>query len=274
MVKAIPSETCSFDGCPPACKGKLLSECVRYVSSADGQPLSKGNSAACATSTVNTRKPPHPANASAFWRSMPFAVTACNKAITNDTWPCVRDKVMDLFREDSFTNEQLSVNGTVLSLAPTQESIRQRDVAIDYIRDAVREYFGLEYQVRLTGSYPLRTFLSMSDVNIILVRVDANQCILPIGSNEIQDFHAQLCGTAILDASTFASGATLRSVTLIAAKTPRIRAVINNITVDVGLGHIEAYQSVAFLDMASRAIRHDHLLKRSFLLIKSWSLTG
>lgn len=58
---------------------------------------------------------------------------------------------------------------------------------------------------------------------------------------------------------------------MISSEVPLIKCVVNDIPVDISLNTSNALASVCFFEEADMLFGHDHIFKRSFLIIKAWA---
>ena len=118
----------------------------------------------------------------------------------------------------------------------------------------------------MTGSFPIRTYLPESDLDIVIfleksaVEEDTILCIFN-----------SLCRDAISPVNGYKKFQTdmhIRNIEFVNARTKLIHSVVNNINVDITINHPGAVAASAFLEEADRLIGNNHLFKRSLLLIK------
>ena len=139
----------------------------------------------------------------------------------------------------------------------------------------------------LSGSFPLRTYLPESDMDIVLIMhqngvistEDAPQFILTVcnvlchatimnNHSSRHKIHSSTNNTNNNFNSLPHDNITIRNVELVNARTKLAHLVVNNLNVDITINQLGALSSASFLEDADILIGSEHLFKRSLLLIK------
>lgn len=116
------------------------------------------------------------------------------------------------------------------------------------------------------GSFPLRTYLPESDLDIVLF-TRSNEA----GGKDIEVILAvfnALCREIALAEEDRSVRFKIRNVEFINARIKLSKCCINNIGVDITVNQVGSLATLVFLEEADRAIGQDSLFKRSLLLIK------
>ncbi|RYG66674.1 hypothetical protein EON64_09260, partial [archaeon] len=199
--------------------------------------------------------------------------------------------------EPDFTQLERETLKLIEAIEPNAKSNAVRSRVADFMRDIVQRHVSGAVLLEC-GSTCTRTYLPDSDLDLILftedgaeddiqvlMRVFAALCeeignrdkqsnpMLsnsthsnpPIGSN-VNNNNSSSSSSSCQFNGLF----TIRSVEFVNARTRLLSCVVNNIQVDVTLNQRAALGSLLFLDAADTFLGHDHLFKRSLLLVKLW----
>mmetsp|Transcript_47870 Transcript_47870/g.133233 ORF Transcript_47870/g.133233 Transcript_47870/m.133233 type:complete len:912 (-) Transcript_47870:1544-4279(-) len=178
-----------------------------------------------------------------------------------------------------------SVDTLVSWLQPTPAALAQRQAVYDWMAALVRRVLGA--QLMLIGSFPQRTFLPDGDLDVSaclcagqedrwFLRVNEALCMASLSPVEASG------GSG--DGGGGGSGQrryspppqkmfTVRNVSFINAEVKIVKAVVNNIAVDISANQAGALYAVSLIDEADRHFGKDHLFKRSVRLVVQ-PLTG
>lgn len=136
-----------------------------------------------------------------------------------------------------------------------------------FIKLMIRRSFPSSCSIGSSGSFPLRSYLPESDLDIVLVVSDS------IKAQEVVSILAVfniLCQN-ILETDSGASRDyvfTIRNVEFRNARTKLAHCVVNNLDVDITVNQLNALASNILLEEADRMIGMNHLFKKSLLLLK------
>jgi hypothetical protein len=157
---------------------------------------------------------------------------------------------------------------------------------INFIIDMFRKH-GVGCKVALGGSFPLRVYLPESDLDVVVLspqRRGAKDSV-----QEIMEIFSCLCETIreseknsfpidfeVMALFIFYSNCCLfckqefkiQSVEFVNARTRVVKCVINKMSLDITANQRNSLASAAFLEEADRIIGHNHVYKRSVLLVK------
>ncbi len=188
-----------------------------------------------------------------------------------------RSTLFTMNAEESSEVEE-EVDKLISAIAPFQTSNNRRTQVIDFIHNVIRNQIPNIVLVGC-GSSALRCYLPESDLDLILfAKTQSRDFIAPCnsGSSNHTEVHYlkgifnSLCDEIINkddNKSTF-SDMIIRNVEFINARTKVTHCIVNNIQVDVTVNQISSLKTLLFLEEADRQIGHNHLFKRSLLLIK------
>lgn len=116
------------------------------------------------------------------------------------------------------------------------------------------------------GSFPLRTYLPDSDIDIAVLVTDSQNTHLDAQVTLRKILDALYC--AAMQSEPQDASHTLRNISFVNAKTPVVRCTVGNIDLDVTVNQLGSLGAITFLEEANRFIGKQHLLKRSLLLLK------
>jgi len=184
------------------------------------------------------------------------------------------------------------VDQLVSWLQPTPAALAQRQAVYDWMAALVRRVLGA--QLMPIGSFPQRTFLPDGDLDVSaclcagqedrwFLRVNEALCMASLSPVEAGGGGGSGISAAKDGGGSGGSGQrryspppqkmfTVRNVSFINAGVKIIKAVVNNIAVDISANQAGALYAVSLIDEADRHFGKDHLFKRSVLLAKAWGL--
>ncbi|KDO29813.1 hypothetical protein SPRG_19699 [Saprolegnia parasitica CBS 223.65] len=115
-----------------------------------------------------------------------------------------------------------------------------------------------------SGSYPLKTYLPDSDIDVCLVLSD---------DTASATWHADVT-QALLAAATSDQKVecTVRNVTFVNAEVRVVKCTIDNVSIDVTANRFGALGAVSLLHEMDLRVGQHHLFKRSLILIKTWCM--
>lgn len=154
------------------------------------------------------------------------------------------------------------------SISPNAQAASKRMLVVDHVRKSIAEALPRSGSY-LTGSFPLKTYLPDSDIDITVV----------IGKEEATSWYIRLLESLTesaienLDSARAVhsnEGVHIRSVSFINSEVKLVKCIVDNITVDVSVNKLDGVASVALLAEANRRIGRNDLFLRSVLLLKAW----
>jgi DNA polymerase sigma len=168
----------------------------------------------------------------------------------------------------------------VACLQPSAQSNAKRRDTDSFVKDTIRRTFPAGgCCLGSTGSFPLRSYLPESDLDLVIVSGGSSlQGQGQGGQGQGQEaalilaVFNSLCQT-VLDADSGRgrdAAFVIRNVEFRNARTKLAHCVVNNLDVDITVNQLNALQSSLLLEEADRAIGGEHLFKRSLLLLKGW----
>ncbi|XLR32467.1 hypothetical protein S83_060367 [Arachis hypogaea] len=147
----------------------------------------------------------------------------------------------------------------LLYLRPNLDTQQRRYDIISYLQRLITTHCSTCCQVFQVGSVPLKTYLPDGDID--LAAFTNNNCETLI--NEVRDLlHAQ---EKILDAQF-----RVQHVQYIQAEVKIVKFIVENFVVDISFNQLSGLCTLCFLDEVDNVIGHNHLFKRSVILIKAW----
>ncbi|KAF5201566.1 PAP/OAS1 substrate-binding domain superfamily [Thalictrum thalictroides] len=141
---------------------------------------------------------------------------------------------------------------------PTTASDQTRKAITFYLQCLFSSHLGI--QVLPFGSVPLNTYLPDGDIDLTA-----------LSSQNVEDVAKR--GVAILrleQQNTTASAFEVKDVQYICAKVKLIRCLVQSIAVDISFNQYGGLSTLYFLEQIDCYIGHDHLFKRSIVLVKAW----
>ena len=159
------------------------------------------------------------------------------------------------------------------SFAPTELSNKKRKDIHEFAVDVIRRKLP-SINVFGVGSSALKTYLPESDVDLVLLTDDNDPESSDVLRNILGSIFNALCEEISLkdDNKSSYKGMTIRNIELVNGRKKVAHCVVNNVGVDITVNQVSSLATITFLEEVDRFIGHDHLLKRSVLLIKSWCL--
>ncbi|XP_044493681.1 uncharacterized protein LOC123217016 isoform X2 [Mangifera indica] len=146
----------------------------------------------------------------------------------------------------------------IACIKPNSFSEERRSAVADYVQRLIVKCFPCE--VFPFGSVPLKTYLPDGDIDLTAFSVQnlkdtwAHQVrdkLEKEEKNEHAEFH-------------------VKEVQYIQAEVKIIKCLVENIVVDISFSQLGGLCTLCFLEEVDRLINHNHLFKRSIILIKAW----
>ena len=180
-------------------------------------------------------------------------------------------------------------------LVPTKESERTRESIVTWVRERIVEDACPGSEIRVGGSYALKTYLPDADVDLIVMTKDVSSRSSGSSdknrretSNEDngEDTLVRLCGRACSAArrrirrahppppfrphDPHADRHEVRNVFFVNGEIPVLRIAIDNVHVDVVSETRMSLDAFDYFERLDARVGSDHLFKRSLLLVKAW----
>ncbi|RHY32643.1 hypothetical protein DYB32_005788 [Aphanomyces invadans] len=176
------------------------------------------------------------------------------------------------------------------AFGPTLESQRVRAKLLRYLRHVLDQSHCF-YPCTPSGSYPLKTYLPDSDIDVCLEVPDAaaaatwhlavTQALIGAATPDVRSTPASLApdpASAVGPSSSVVASApeifncTVRNVTFINAEVRVVKCTIDNVSIDFTANRFGALGALSLLHEMDARVGHNHLFKRSLILIKSWAM--
>jgi hypothetical protein len=153
------------------------------------------------------------------------------------------------------------VDSVVLSLVPAEPVLGIREAVSNYVKGV--SLVTLKALVIPVGMFCRDSFTTNGDMDLTLCLAPAQFRRWYVKINEA------LCTSSLLSDSTSQS-INVENVKFVSGDMNAVKAVINNVSVDISANNIKAIYHQAFLEKISEFIGQDNLFKRSLLLLKAW----
>lgn len=157
---------------------------------------------------------------------------------------------------------RLLVDKILDSISPNAQAASKRMLVVGHVRKIISDALPA-MGTYLTGSFPLKTYLPDSDIDITVI----------IGKNEASSWYTRLLEALTMSAienHDIREGVHIRSVSFINSEVKLVKCIVDNITVDVSVNKLDGVAFVALLADANRRIGRNDLFLRSVLLLKAW----
>ncbi|KAL9228992.1 hypothetical protein vseg_004511 [Gypsophila vaccaria] len=147
----------------------------------------------------------------------------------------------------------------IACIQPNQPSEDRRGAVADYVQRLIMKCFPC--QVVTFGSVPLKTYLPDGDIDV--TAFSENQNLNDTWAVQVRD---------ILESEEKNENAEfhVKEVQYIKAEVKLIKCLVENIVVDISFNQLGGLCTLCFLEEVDNLINHDHLFKRSIILIKAW----
>ncbi|XP_011625756.1 uncharacterized protein LOC18440727 isoform X1 [Amborella trichopoda] len=144
-------------------------------------------------------------------------------------------------------------------IQPNEPSEDRRNAVADYVQRLIMKCFSC--QVFTFGSVPLKTYLPDGDID--LTAFSNNPNLKDTWANEVRE---------VLESEEKSENAEFRvkEVQYIQAEVKLIKCLVENIVVDISFNQLGGLCTLCFLEEVDHLIGHNHLFKRSIILIKAW----
>ena len=155
---------------------------------------------------------------------------------------------------------------------PEKFSVGRRSEIIEFLDKVLRRDELRGSRLLGSGSSSSRTYLPVSDVDLVLATEDAVQGEHSSMDHILAVFRALCLEVANADNNSRCTHSpapfVIRNVEFVNARTKVVHCLVNNIGVDITINHPGSVVAAAFIEECDRLIGRDHLLKRSILLVK------
>lgn len=147
----------------------------------------------------------------------------------------------------------------IACIQPNPLSEKRRNAVADYVQRLITKCFPC--QVFTFGSVPLKTYLPDGDID--LTAFSENQSLKETWAHQVRD---------MLESEEKNENAEFRvkEVQYIQAEVKIIKCLVENIVVDISFNQLGGLCTLCFLEQVDNLINHNHLFKRSIILIKAW----
>ncbi|RHZ16981.1 hypothetical protein DYB31_007654 [Aphanomyces astaci] len=162
------------------------------------------------------------------------------------------------------------------AFGPTLESERVRAKLLRYLRH-ILDQGQCSYSITPSGSYPLKTYLPDSDIDVCLEVPDAAATWhLAVTQALIGAATPAAVDSTFLPSSMAAPtpnlNCTVRNVTFINAEVRVVKCTIDNVSIDFTANRFGALGALALLHEMDVRVGQHHLFKRTLILIKAWAM--
>ncbi|KAL7002388.1 hypothetical protein U1Q18_003543 [Sarracenia purpurea var. burkii] len=147
----------------------------------------------------------------------------------------------------------------IACIQPNSPSEERRNAVADYVQQLIMKCFPC--QVFTFGSVPLKTYLPDGDID--LTAFSNNQNLKDTWANQVRDM---LENEEKNENAEFH----VKEVQYIQAEVKIIKCLVENIVVDISFNQLGGLCTLCFLEEVDHLINHNHLFKRSIILIKAW----
>ncbi|KAI4307136.1 hypothetical protein L6164_030355 [Bauhinia variegata] len=174
---------------------------------------------------------------------LPSEATSVARVLDRDRWSQVEKRTAELIER----------------IQPNQPSEERRNAVASYVQRLIMKCFSC--QVFTFGSVPLKTYLPDGDID--LTAFSNNQNWKDNWASEVRD---------ILESEEKSKDAEFRvkDVQYIQAEVKIVKCLVENIVVDISMNQLGGLCTLCFLEEVDKLISHNHLFKRSIILIKAW----
>ncbi|KAL8254101.1 hypothetical protein R6Q59_032322 [Mikania micrantha] len=147
----------------------------------------------------------------------------------------------------------------ITCIQPNQPSEERRNAVADYVQRLIMKCFPC--QVFTFGSVPLKTYLPDGDIDLTAFSNNPN----------LKDSWAiEVCDLLQTEEKNENAEFHVKEVQYIQAEVKIIKCLVENIVVDISFNQLGGLCTLCFLEEVDHLINHNHLFKRSIILIKAW----
>ncbi|KAI9990517.1 hypothetical protein PInf_021613 [Phytophthora infestans] len=154
-------------------------------------------------------------------------------------------------------------------MGPSDVADRVRQQVLSFVQRVITAHFPLAAAPLFfaTGSYPMKTYLPGSDLDIcLLVPQELESSWYYIVTQALCVAGGSGGAGTVLDLGNSA----IRNVTFINADVRVVKCTVDNIPVDFTANRVGALGAVRLLDAMAARVGRQHLFKKSLILIKAW----
>ncbi|KAF5811511.1 putative polynucleotide adenylyltransferase [Helianthus annuus] len=147
----------------------------------------------------------------------------------------------------------------IACIQPNQPSEERRNAVADYVQRLIMKCFPCK--VFTFGSVPLKTYLPDGDIDLTAFSDSPN----------LKDSWAsEVCDLLQTEEKNENAEFQVKEVQYIQAEVKIIKCLVENIVVDISFNQLGGLCTLCFLEEVDHLINHNHLFKRSIILIKAW----
>ncbi|CAM8977470.1 unnamed protein product [Rhodiola kirilowii] len=172
------------------------------------------------------------------------------------------DSIFQVLDDRRWSIAEESAAELIACIKPTITSEVRRLAVADYVRRLILKCFPCQSaQVFTFGSVPLKTYLPDGDID--LTTISWNPDLKDSGASNVRN---------MLESEEKNKNAEFRvqEVQYIHAEVKIVKCLVENIVVDISFNQIGGLCTLCFLEEVDHMISHNHLFKRSIILIKAW----
>ncbi|XVF33186.1 hypothetical protein REPUB_Repub17cG0146800 [Reevesia pubescens] len=147
----------------------------------------------------------------------------------------------------------------IACIQPNAPSEGRRNAVADYVQRLISKC--VPCQVFTFGSVPLKTYLPDGDID--LTAFSKNQNLKDSWAHQVRD-------TLENEEKNENAEFRVKEVQYIQAEVKIIKCLVENIVVDISFNQLGGLCTLCFLEEVDLLINHNHLFKRSIILIKAW----
>ena len=162
-------------------------------------------------------------------------------------------------------------------IGPCRTSNTYRSRLVRFLQTVLSQY-GLALRLQGSGSNTCRTYLPMSDIDLVILPAASLSCHGAVDLQCLVSVFQALCAEVVAAEQRIAEDQQqyqpfcIRNVEFINARTKVLHLLINNICVDITVNQSSALDAASYIDRCDALLGDNHLLKRSILLVKCWCL--
>ncbi|XP_076898695.1 uncharacterized protein LOC143552322 isoform X2 [Bidens hawaiensis] len=180
------------------------------------------------------------------------------RLLPNGLVPNARSLVNNLDSERWLIAEERTAE-LISCIQPNQPSEERRNAVADYVQRLIMQCFPC--QVFTFGSVPLKTYLPDGDIDLTAFSNNPN----------LKDSWAsEVCDLLQTEEKNKNAEFHVKEVQYIQAEVKIIKCLVENIVVDISFNQLGGLCTLCFLEEVNHLINHNHLFKRSIILIKAW----
>lgn len=179
--------------------------------------------------------------------------------LPNGLLPNEADSVIQVLDSERWSKAEQRTAELIACIQPNSPSEQRRNAVAEYVQRLITKCFPC--QVFTFGSVPLKTYLPDGDID--LTAFCKNQTLKDNWAHQVRD---------ILENEEKNENADfhVKEVQYIQAEVKLVKCLVENIVVDISFNQLGGLCTLCFLEEVDGLINHNHLFKRSIILIKAW----